>query len=39
MTTDEQIWTEILATTVIVCGLLWNPPLAVLAFLIYLFFD
>ena len=37
--TDERLWTDVLATTVIVCGLLWNPPLAVMAFLIYFIFD
>ena len=38
-TSDEHLWTDVLATTVIVCGLLWNPPLAILAFLIYVIFD
>jgi len=37
--TSEQHWTDVLAITVMICGLMWNPPLAVVAFLIYLLFD
>ena len=38
-TSDEHLWTDVLATIAIICGLMWNPPLAILAFLIYVIFD